>query len=253
MIMNQEKKVTAAIIVIGDEVLSGRTRDANIQFLASALGEMGIQLAEARVIPDDQERIVEAVNTLRKACDYVFTTGGIGPTHDDITAQSVAQAFGVSIERNAEAESRLKSHYRPQDLNAARLSMADIPVGATLIDNPISKAPGFALENVFVLAGVPNIAQAMFDGIRPQLTGGARVLSQTLTAEVQEGRMAAGLGGLAQKYPSVSFGSYPYFRPGQFGVSIVVRSTDADLLRSAAAEVADLMRSLGGDPRVGSF
>ena len=173
--MTEDRIYTACLIVIGNEVLSGRTRDANLQYLGRELNAIGVRLAEARVIPDDTAVIVTTVNDARARFDYVFTTGGIGPTHDDITSAAVAAAFGVPLERNPEAEARLRRHYEDKDLNAARLTMADIPRGADLIDNPVSQAPGFRLENVYVMAGVPRIAQAMFDGIRHTLKGGARM------------------------------------------------------------------------------
>ncbi|HSK39399.1 MAG TPA: competence/damage-inducible protein A, partial [Arenibaculum sp.] len=189
--------VTAAVIVIGNEILSGRTQDANLGYMARRLTELGIRLREARVIADDPDEIVAAVNALRSRYDHVFTTGGIGPTHDDITSGCVAKAFGVELERNAEAVRRLEAHYGdPSMLNAARLRMAEIPVGATLIDNPVSAAPGFRIGNVHVLAGVPSIMRAMFDGIAPGLRGGPPIHARTVSCALAEGTLAEGLGAL---------------------------------------------------------
>lgn len=244
------KKVTACLIIIGNEILSGRTKDANLPFLAERLNAWGIRLREARVIPDVEETIIATVNACRPAFDYVFTTGGIGPTHDDITAAAMAKAFGVRLERNAEARALLEARYEPGTLTEARLKMADIPEGASLIENPVSAAPGFQLGNVFVLAGVPNIMQAMVDGLRHRLVGGAPMLSRTISSLLAEGDLAAGLGALQARYPEVEIGSYPYFRLRRFGVSVVLRATDAEALDRAAADLAVLIRSLGGEPKV---
>ncbi len=249
--MSGNKVVTAALIIIGNEILSGRTQDVNLAYIARALGEVGIRLREARVIPDDEAAIVDAVNALRATYDYVFTTGGIGPTHDDITAEAVAKAFGVPLIEHPEARRRLEERYRDTgiELNAARLRMARTPEGATLIDNPISAAPGFRIANVYVMAGVPKIAQAMIDGIRHTLVGGAPMLSRTLVCSIGEGNIAEGLGRIQAAYPEVDIGSYPYYRHGRFGTSIVLRHTDEALLDRAAGEVATLMRELGDEPR----
>ena len=244
--MTDTRIVTAAILVIGDEILSGRTKDANMGFLAERLTELGIRLREARVVPDDPEEIVAAVNALRARYDYVFTTGGIGPTHDDITAECIARAFGVPLLRHPEAVRRLEAHYEPGQLNEARLRMANVPEGGTLIDNPVSAAPGFRIGNVHVMAGVPRIMQAMFDGIAPTLKGGDRVLSRTVTCDLGEGVIAAGLGAIAAQFPTLSIGSYPYFRAGKFGTSLVLRGTDAGPLDKATEAVRTLVVSLGG-------
>jgi molybdenum cofactor synthesis domain-containing protein len=242
------KVVTAAVLVIGNEVLSGRTQDLNLQFLANRLDELGVRLREARVIADEEAAIVAAVNECRRRFDYVFTTGGIGPTHDDITAASVAKAFGVAYGRNPEAEAILKRHYRPEDLTEGRLRMADMPAGVKLIENPVSRAPGFQIENVFVLPGVPRIMQAMFEGLRNRLVGGAPLLSRTVTSNVLEGVIAKPLAELQGRYPEVEIGSYPFFRHGKLGSSLVLRATDAQRLEAAAAELLALVRSLGGEP-----
>ena len=240
---------TAAILIVGDEILSGRTRDANMHHLAGELTKAGIDLREARIVHDDHAAIVAAVNALRAAHDHVFTSGGIGPTHDDITSGCVAKAFGVKLIRHPEAVALLRSHYaNPADLNEARLRMAEVPEGATLIDNPVSKAPGFRMGNVFVMAGVPRIMQAMFDGIRHTLAGGAKVLSRAVTAEVPEGKIAADLGALQDRYGDLDIGSYPFFRQGKVGTSIVLRGVDADRLAAATEELKAIMRALGGEP-----
>jgi molybdenum cofactor synthesis domain-containing protein len=245
---SQPALVTACVIVIGNEVLSGRTKDANIQMLGSGLADLGIILKEARVVADDEVAIVETLNQCRFRYDYVFTTGGIGPTHDDITTESVAKCFSVAVERNGDAVARLKSHYGSEELNEARLKMANIPVGAKLIDNPVSQAPGFSLENVFVLAGVPRIAQAMFDGIKYSLRGGDPVISRSLAAFLREGDLAAPLSAIQQRFPTVDLGSYPFVRESRLGVSICGRSTDSALLEQALDAVAQAMRQLGVEP-----
>ncbi len=240
--------VTACLIVIGNEVLSGRTQDANLRFLGTRLNDLGIRLAEARVISDDEQTIVQTVNACRAAFDYVFTTGGIGPTHDDITSAAIAKAFGVALERNPEAVALLQIHYRPGDLNEARLTMADIPAGGILIHNPVSKAPGYQMENVFVLPGVPRIMQAMFEGIKERLTGGAVVHSMALAAFIPEGSLAGPLARAQNAHPTVEIGSYPFVRHGRLGVSVVVRSTGMDEMEAAAEKVRALMRAEGGEP-----
>ena len=243
------KDVTAAVLIIGDEVLSGRTQDRNLAFIAARLGQRGIRLREARVVADDEAAIVDAVNALRARYDHVFTTGGIGPTHDDITSASVAKAFGVPLIRNAEAVARLEAHYPPDWLNSARLRMADTPDGATLIDNPVSKAPGFTIGNVHVLPGVPVIMQAMFDGVAGSLGGGARMLTRTISAYLREGDLAQGLAAVQADHPHTGIGSYPYFRGDRFGVSVVLRDTDAPRLDAAVESVCDAVRAVGGEPR----
>ncbi|HYG89389.1 MAG TPA: molybdopterin-binding protein [Azospirillum sp.] len=242
---------TAAVLIVGNEILSGRTKDANLPHIAETLGGIGIVVREARVVADVEEAIVSAVNELRARYTYVFTTGGIGPTHDDITAECIAKAFGVALERNPEAVARLERHYGdPRQLNEARLRMANIPAGGELIDNPISAAPGFRIGNVFVMAGVPNIMQAMLDGILPRLRGGLPVHARTVSCGLAEGRVAADLGALQKRYPELEIGSYPYFRRGDFGVSLVLRGTDEGVLDRAAEELAGIVRQLGGTPIV---
>lgn len=240
---------TAAVLVIGNEILSGRTRDSNLHYLGGQLEALGIRLAEARVVPDEQPAIVEALNALRERWDYVFTTGGIGPTHDDITTDAVAHAFGVEVERNAEAVARLARHYAsPAELTEARLRMARIPVGAQLLDNPLSGAPGFRLGNVHVLPGVPSIMQAMFEAMRHRLAGGPPILSLAVSAELGESRIAAGLEAVQGRYPELAIGSYPFARGDRFGVQVVVRGLDAGRLAAAREEVAAVMRAAGAEP-----
>jgi molybdenum cofactor synthesis domain-containing protein len=247
--MSESKTVTACVLIIGNEVLSGRTQDANLQYLAKSLNEVGVRLMEARVIPDIEETIVAAVNECRAKFDYVITTGGIGPTHDDITSACVSKAFGVRHVRNPEAEARLRRHYaRPEDVNAQRLRMAEMPEGAELIDNPVSKAPGYRIGNVIVLAGVPRIMQAMFEGFRHKLKGGAPMLSRTVVAFVPEGKMAAGLGAAQAAHPAVEIGSYPFFRDGKLGASLVVRGTDAQAVAAATEAVKATVCAQGGEP-----
>ena len=242
------KIVTAAMLVIGNEILSGRTRDANTHFLAGKLTEIGIRLAEARVVPDIEARIVQAVNELRARYDYVFTSGGIGPTHDDITADCIAKAFGVGIDVQPEARRRLEAHYEAGMLNEARLRMARIPDGASLIDNPVSAAPGFCIGNVMVMAGVPAIFQAMVGSVAPDLVGGDRLLSRTVIALIPEGAIAEHLGALQQQYPDVDMGSYPAFRGGKASCAIVLRSTDKARLDAAATAMHEIFRNMGGEP-----
>jgi molybdenum cofactor synthesis domain-containing protein len=240
---------TACLLVIGNEVLSGRTKDANINFLASRLGEIGIPLREVRVIPDVPETIIATVNEVRRKFDHVFTTGGIGPTHDDITSECVAAAFGLPWEPHPEAWARLERHYKPGDFNAARQRMATMPRGATLIDNAISIAPGFTVENVHVLAGVPRIMQSMFESLAPTLQGGPPIASRAVHADgVMEGRIAEGLAAIQARWPDLDIGSYPYYRMGGGGVALVAKGSDAAAVESAARDITVLLRALGSQP-----
>ena len=230
---------TAAILVIGDEILSGRTRDANMHHLANALTEVGIDLKEARFVSDDDTAIVDAIRALSKSYDHIFSSGGIGPTHDDITADAIATAFHKRIDVREDALKILKAHYDRQgvELNEARLRMARIPDGADLIDNPVSSAPGFRLSNVHVMAGVPSIFQAMLRSILPSLVGGMPIQSETVRINRGEGDVAADLGVLAQTFPDVSIGSYPFQKDGVNGANLVLRSSDKDRLAAAKAEL----------------
>ena len=244
--MTSKKNPTAILIIIGNEILSGRTRDANLAFIGQRCDELGIELVEARVVQDDEQAIVDAVNKGRASCDYVFTTGGIGPTHDDITSTSIARAFELAIERNPGAVAAMDAYYPPGKLNEARLRMADMPVGAKLIDNPVSGAPGFQLQNVFVLPGVPSIMQAMFDGITDRLVGGLPVLTVSIKTDLTEGGIAPKLAEIQEMFPDVSIGSYPFFKAGMLGVNLVLRSTDNKQIQSAAEKIKSLIDELQG-------
>jgi len=233
---------TAAMLVIGDEILSGRTRDSNLHHLARELSGAGIDLREARVVGDRHRAIVLALRALSVTHDHVFTSGGIGPTHDDITADAVAEAMGVAISHNPEALARLEVHYRQQGrpFNEARRRMARIPDGATLIDNPISAAPGFTIGNVHVLAGVPTIFEAMLASVLPLLTGGTPLLSQTLQVNRGEGEVAEAFGRLAAEFPDLSMGSYPFAHQGAIGTNLVIRGTDRARLAEAMMRLTRL-------------
>ncbi len=243
-----ERIVTAAILIIGNEILSGRTQDSNLAYIATGLNEVGVTLREARIIPDIAETIIATVNELRAEFDYVFTTGGIGPTHDDITSESVARAFGVKWTLHPEAHRIFLGHYKPDELNEARLRMAHTPEGATLIRNPVSRAPGFRMGNVFVMAGIPRVMQAMFDTVKHDLKGGRPMLARTVGCHLPEGIIAKGLGEVQKRYGDLDIGSYPFYRRGEFGTSLVLRGRDAVRLDVATQEVIALVRGLGGNP-----
>jgi len=233
---------TAAMLVIGDEILSGRTRDANMHYLAGQLTEKGISLKEVRVVSDDADAIVAAVRALSSTYDHVFTSGGIGPTHDDITADCIARSFDDHIDVRDDARALLAAFYEQtgRELNEARLRMARIPDRATLIENPVSVAPGFTLENVHVMAGVPSVFQAMVASVLPTLTGGAPLISETVRLMRGEGDVAVPLAQIAADFPDLQIGSYPFQQDGRYGTNIVLRGTDASLLKTAAAIVAEL-------------
>ena len=243
---SQTASVTAALLVIGDEILSGRTKDKNIGFIAEYLTALGIDLKEVRVVSDDEAAIVEAVNALRARNTYLFTTGGIGPTHDDITADCIAKAFGVGIDHDPRAVAILKERYtNPDDLNEARLRMARIPFGADLVENKISKAPGFMLGNVIVMAGVPAIMQTMLEAVTPKLAQGRVIASVSIdSGGLPEGTYASGLGDVQKSNPGVIIGSYPHFDGQRFINQIVLRSRDEAALQSAKAAVEALIDSL---------
>jgi molybdenum cofactor synthesis domain-containing protein len=247
-----QRQVKAAVLLIGDELLSGRTQDVNLQTIAKFIAPLGVQVAEARVVPDVPDEIVAAVNDLRAKYDYVFTTGGIGPTHDDKTADAMAAAFGVNIDVRDDAKAILLAHYKGlTDLNEARLRMARIPDGASLIANPVSKAPGFQIGNVFVMAGVPSITRGMLEDVGHRLDGGVVVRSRTIRGKgVREGAIAQGLAELeAATNGVVSFGSYPWFSPPDgFGVHLVARSGDITALDKAAADLMAMIRANGAEP-----
>jgi len=231
---------TAAMLVIGDEILSGRTRDANMYFLAGELTKHGVDLAEVRIVSDDSAAIVAAVQALSGGFDHVFTSGGIGPTHDDITADCIAQAFDAHIDVRDDARALLAEHYAKtgKELNEARLRMARIPDGAELIENPVSIAPGFTMENVHVMAGVPLVFQAMVASVLPTITGGQPMLSQTLRVLQGEGDIAPTLGALAATYDDLSIGCYPFQQDGAFGANIVIRGTEGKRIDAAMTQLA---------------
>jgi molybdenum cofactor synthesis domain-containing protein len=246
--MSEEKIVTAAVLVIGNEILSGRTQDTNLNYIATGLNQVGVTLREARVIPDIEAVIIATVNELRAKYDYLFTTGGIGPTHDDITSECVAKAFGVPWVLHPEAHKAFLDHYKPGELNEARLRMAHTPQGASLIRNPVSRAPGFRMENVFVMAGIPRVMQGMFDGIKHDLKGGRPMLSRTVSCHLPEGVIAKGLGEIQGRYADLDIGSYPFYRRGEFGTSLVLRGRDPARLAAGTEEVVALVKGLGGTP-----
>ena len=243
---------TAGIIIIGDEILSGRTKDTNINWIANELSNIGIRLIEARIISDDVNTIVETINLFTKKFTYVFSCGGIGPTHDDITTESVAKAFNQKLEKNTEAMRRLKLHYEDTniDFNEARQKMAIIPTNSILINNPVSAAPGFKIENLFVFAGVPKIMQGMFYTIINELTGGKKLFSKTVSSNIGEGLIAKDLERIENVFLGIKIGSYPYFKPGSFGTSVVLRSEDEIILNDASKEVLKAINNLGGKGKI---
>ena len=240
--------VTASMIVIGDEILSGRTKDRNIGHLADIMTAIGIDLVEVRIVADDEAAIVEAVNTLRARTDYVFTTGGIGPTHDDITADSVSRAFGVPCEHDAKALAMLAENYagRGIEFTEARKRMARMPVGAEHIDNPVSLAPGFRIGNVHVMAGVPAIFQAMLDNVVPTLKAGTKLISVSIHCPFGEGTIGGPLGEIQKAHPDTIIGSYPKYQDGTFWTELVVRSRDEAALARAEAAVREMLAGLTG-------
>ncbi|MDC1302387.1 molybdopterin-binding protein [Pelagibacterales bacterium] len=234
----------AALIIIGNEILSGRTKDKNLAYLAEWLNEIGIQLYEVRVIRDDEKEIIDCVNLLRKKYDYVFTTGGIGPTHDDITTESIARAFNVELETNPEALKILQSYYKEGELNEARLKMTLLPKGAELVENPVTKAPGFKMENVFVMAGIPSIMQGMLEGAKIFLKIGNKMTSKSIDVFMPESYVAEELSKMQDNFPEVEIGSYPFNKEGQFGTSLVMRSANLDKLERCASDVAKMVKNL---------
>ncbi|MFL4980737.1 MAG: competence/damage-inducible protein A [Xanthobacteraceae bacterium] len=242
--------VTAALLVIGDEILSGRTKDKNIGYIAEYLTNIGVDLKEVRVVADDEGAIIEALNALRTRYTYVFTTGGIGPTHDDITADCVAKAFGVSIDVDPRARALLLTRIAEKDLNEARLRMARIPAGADLILNKVSAAPGFRIGNVHVFAGVPAIMQAMLDEVAPTLKTGARMLSATVRADLREGDIGSELGAIAKAVPEVTIGSYPFFDEQRGpNTNVVIRARDPDKLAAAKAAIEEMLKRVRAEAR----
>lgn len=243
------KTYNAALVVIGNEILSGRTQDANTPWIAEKLGPIGVRLAEVRVVPDEEDMIIEAVNALRARYDYVLTTGGIGPTHDDITTASIARAFNVPVVMNEDARAMLAAYYTPDELSGARLKMAMVPEGAALIENPVTAAPGYVMENVFVMAGVPRIMRGMMDHVMSMMEKGTPYISNTISCMLLEGQIAEDLARLQSKYPAVNMGSYPHYRSGVLGLSFVVRGVDRQMVQQATDDVVAMIRHHGDEPR----
>jgi molybdenum cofactor synthesis domain-containing protein len=240
-----ERRVRAAVLIIGDEILSGRTQDTNLRDIARYLGTFGVEVAEARVVPDIHEEIVAALNALRERYDYVLTTGGIGPTHDDITADAVAAAFGVELREHPEIMALLTGRWGDQ-LNAARRRMARVPVGGDLVKNPVQGPPGFTIGNVFVLAGVPQIMRGMLEDVGPRLEGGAVTVSRTVRVEgTGEGAIALPLETVARAHPAMSLGSYPFFGPEGYGSNLVLRGRDPAEVAQVAQELIAALRGAG--------
>lgn len=246
--MSKKQVSTAALLIIGNEILSGRTLDKNTQHIALKLGEAGITLAEVRVVPDVLGRVVGALDDLRGAYDAVLTTGGLGPTHDDITVDCIASAFGVDVVVDDEAYRRLEAHYGATEFTPARQRMARIPRGAGLIDNPVSTAPGFVIGNVYAMAGVPRIMQAMLENVLRGFADGPKMLSKTVGVNLPESQIAALLGELDQAYVDVDLGSYPFFHSGDVGVSVVLRGLEAQALERCLEALLTGLKALGAQP-----
>src|SRR3954469_24461113 len=253
--MGSERIWTAALVVIGDEILSGRTQDKNVAQVARWLNDQGIRLSEVRIVPDDIGRIADTVNELRASHDYLFTTGGIGPTHDDITVDAMAEAFGVPVVCHPEARKILEDYYRdrPGGLTDARLRMARVPDGAELIPNPTSGAPGVKIDNVFIMAGVPHIAASMLEALTGKLEGGRPVVSVTVGARAPESDVADLLRETEADHPGVAIGSYPFFKEGLYGANFVIRSSDEDLARATGEDLSQRLREAGFEPVKGGI
>lgn len=243
---------TACVLIIGNEILSGRTQDINLNHIAKHLGEIGINLLEARMIPDIESTIIETVNECRKKYTYIFTTGGIGPTHDDITAESIAKAFGTSLYRHPDAQHRLEQQLKDR-LNEAALKMADVPQGAQLIDNPLTAAPGFIMENVIVMAGIPEVMHGMLESVLPYLQKGEVVFSKSISCDLPESRIAPGLHLIQEENKEVDIGSYPHWPHEHLNLSIVVRGTDEKKVDQVLEDVTQLIHSLSGHPFPADF
>ena len=241
--MNQNsKKVNAIVILIGNEILSGRTQDKNVPFLSKWLNELGVKVEEVRVVSDEQEVIVKCINEVRKKFKYVFTTGGIGPTHDDITSRSIAKAFNLTYGYNKEAYEILEKYYKPGEFNDGRKKMAKMPDKASLIYNPSSGAPGFIVENVYCLPGVPSILKSMVDGLKNNIKGGKKILSETISVNTVESEIAKPLEDVQNNFSNVEIGSYPFFRLGKVGVSIVMRSTEKNQIKDCAKQIQNFIQ-----------
>ena len=243
--MNTNSK-NAGIVVIGNEILSGRTQDLNIAYIGKKLEGLGIILSEVTIIPDIENDIANKIKEYSEKYDYVFTTGGIGPTHDDITTASIAKAFNVNLVRNKDAVNQMEKHYQSSKLSEARLKMADVPEGAILINNIVSGAPAFKIKNVFVLAGVPEIMRSMFDSLIEHLVSGPPILTASVCTNLTESKLASGLTEIQEECKAVSIGSYPFFKQGNLGVNIVLRSTDEDLLLNQHKLIEELVNNLEG-------
>ncbi|MCY4130333.1 MAG: molybdopterin-binding protein [Gammaproteobacteria bacterium] len=244
--MDTPNVVTACVLIIGNEILSGRTQDLNLQYIAQTLGDQGVTVQEARVIPDDHDTIVDAVNYARETYDYVLTTGGIGPTHDDITAECIAAAFGVPLVKHPEIEHRIRAREAPPDVMESRLLMARVPEGSKLIENSTGGPQGFSVSNVHVMAGIPAVLQAMLPNIR--FNGGETVKSRSVRAFMGESEIATQLGELQDRMPSVDIGSYPFHREGIYGTTLVVRGTKLNEVESTVDEIREIIRSRGSEP-----
>ena len=243
----ETRPVTAAVLIIGNEILSGRTQDTNLAYLAKKLNEYGIQIRQARVVPDVERDIVDAVNALRRSHDYVFTTGGIGPTHDDITADCIAAAFGVDLVISPEIAAILERRPAPPEIMAVRMRMARIPRGGGLIDNPLGP-PGFTIGNVYVMAGIPRVMQQMVDSLAGKLRRGVTVRSRSVTAFLAESQVAKQLGQIQDEFPTIDLGSYPFQREGRYGTTLVMRGTDDAALEATLSAVSRMIVELGGEP-----
>jgi molybdenum cofactor synthesis domain-containing protein len=246
ILSNSDKQKTAGVIIIGNEILSGRTQDLNISYIGKNLEKLGIVLAEVIIIPDVEATIINKVKDYSENYNYVFTTGGIGPTHDDITTESIAKAFNVKLLRNSDAVACMERYYEPGTLTEARLKMTDIPEGASLIDNPVSGAPGIHINNVFILAGVPKIMQAMLDTLTGSLVGGPPILTSSVCTNLTESKLAEGMTKIQNECEEVSIGSYPYFKRGKLGVNIVLRSIDKTLLLQQTDLIKEFINGVGG-------
>ena len=253
--MSSPRVWTAALLVIGDEILSGRTQDRNVAQVATWLNEQGIRLTQVRIVPDEMARIAETVNELRGACDYLFTTGGIGPTHDDITVDAIAFAFGVPVIVHPDARKILEDYYRdrPGGLTEARVRMARVPEGAELLPNPTSGAPGVKMGNVFILAGVPHIAASMLEALTGKLEGGRPMVSVTVGARAAESDVADLLRETEAAHPGVAIGSYPFFKEGRYGANFVIRSEDGELARVTGEDLSGRLREAGYEPVEGGI
>jgi len=236
------KKVSAAIVIIGNEILSGRTQDVNVSFLAKWLNDLGVSVGEVRIIEDKEESIINCIKEIKKNFKYIFTTGGIGPTHDDITSKSIAKAFNLSCGYHKEAYDILEKYYKPGEFNEGRKKMAKIPDQATLIYNPSSGAPGFIVKNVFCLPGVPSILKSMVEGLKNKIIGGKKILSKTISVSTVESEIAKALGDIQNKFKNIEIGSYPFFRLGKVGVSIVMRSTELEQIKDCAKQIQSFIK-----------